>query len=190
MFFVTPSPIIRQAARSLLPLTVLTCIAIGILFGTWLMLQMPTKGRLIKAQTDYEAARQLQILQHAQRKTEEELHAVWQELPARKDFPNFILAVSELARQERILIPGMNYALVNVEKGLAIKGSIAFQVAGEYAGIRRFIHRLEMAGHFIFIESLDAKRSSDFTQSATTPVTFTISVATFLRPDPSASGET
>jgi General secretion pathway protein M. len=65
---------------------------------------------------------------------------------------------------------------------------MTFRSAGEYGAIRRFIDRLETTGPYLFIESLDASRSSEAREatsagkaSSVTPVVFNFRVVTFLR---------
>jgi hypothetical protein len=74
---------------------------------------------------------------------------------------------------------------------------MTFRAEGNYTGIRRFIHRLETTGPYLFIESLDAarsvgrrprmKRAGDSERLPDgTMVLFNVRVITFLRPDPAA----
>jgi hypothetical protein len=80
--------------------------------------------------------------------------------------------------QNRVSVPGVTYSFQEVEDGLALKATMAFEAGGDYQAIRRFIRRLESAGPYLVIESLGAARSSNADR-----VTFQMRVATFLRPD-------
>ncbi len=53
------------------------------------------------------------------RRIQQQLAEVWARLPIRKDFPELILAVSDMARKDRLAIPGMNYKFDEVEGDLS-----------------------------------------------------------------------
>jgi hypothetical protein len=192
----------RRAARSLQPLALITIVSIATAVGMSLLVTTPAEEHRSHAQADYQSARQMQQHLQAGRATVDELKDVWNLLPPRKDFSSLVLAISELARQDGVKIPGMNYSLEKADDGFALKVSMTFQAAGPYPGIRAFIHRLETTGPYLFIESLDAARSagggrlSDKAQrdgdvvADRTVVVFNIRVATFLRPDPRPPGRT
>jgi hypothetical protein len=194
------SPAARRAARHLQPLALLTTVSVAAAIGASLVFTTPAQEHLSGAQAQYQAARQTQLRLQAGRLTLDELREVWNLLPPRKDFSSLVLAISELARQDGVDIPGMSYALQKAEDGLALKASMTFQAAGKYAGIRAFIHRLETTGPYLFIESLDASRSVQSRRVAgnlagetdlssdRTVVVFNVRVVTFLRPDPPRPG--
>ncbi len=123
------------------------------------------------------------------RRIQEQLAEVWAQLPVRKDFPELILAVSDMARKDRLAIPGMNYKFDDVEGDLALKASINFRVVGKYAAIRRFIHRLETASPYLLVEGLDATRkvgarpasARTSSQQPSTHVVFNVRVVTLLK---------
>jgi hypothetical protein len=196
------SPAARRSASHLQPLALLTTASIGAAIGASILFTTPAQESLTRAQGDYHAARQMQLRLQAGRNTLDDLNDVWSLLPPRKDFSGLILAISELARKDGVDIPGMNYTLQKAEEGIALKASMTFQAAGKYAGIRAFIHRLETTGPYLFIESLDATRSSQTRRVAgkadgepglsndRTVVVFNVKVVTFLRPDPPQLGQT
>jgi hypothetical protein len=164
-----------------------TLLALCVAAGARVLLVAPAEERLSSAQAVYEEARKTQARLEAARRSEEELAKIWGTLPARKEFAMLSLAISELARHDQVSVPGMSYTFQKVEDGLAIKASMKFRAAGEYAAIRRFIHRLETTGPYLFVESLDATRSArvrDTDRGSTgQEVVFNVSVVTFLRPD-------
>jgi hypothetical protein len=192
------SPAARRAARHLQTLSLLTMLSIGTAVAASLMLTTPAQEHLARAEADYHAARQMQLRLQVGRQTLEELREVWGLLPPRKDFSSLVLAISELARRDRVEIPGMNYTFQKGEEGLALKATMTFRAAGDYAGIRAFIHRLETTGPYLFIESLDASRSLEKVRASVkaagpsgsprerTVVVLNVRVVTFLRPDPSS----
>lgn len=183
------SPLARRTLQALMPLALLACISLGIVAGVMMLLREPAQDRLRSAEAAYEAARHAQSEQLMVRRTEEELTATWQALTARKEFPSLILAVADLAHRDGVAIPGMSYSLQKVDEGVAMKASMSFQVAGDYAAIRRFIHRLETDRHYLAVESLDASRSQkrlslgQGKESVIEQVRFNIRVMTFLKPD-------
>lgn len=183
------APIAVRAARALRPLALLTTLALAGATTSFMLALTPAQERLMRAEAAYEDARLAHSRQTSMLKTEGELKGLWQELPVRKDFAALILAVSELAQQDQVAIPGMNYTLQKVEDGLALKASMTFKAAGEYRAIRRFIYRLETTGPYLLIESLDASRSSGGTQTSAGRVVINIRIVTFLRPDQLPTGK-
>jgi len=185
------SPLAGRTLRTLVPLALLACVSLGIAAGVAMLVREPAQDRLRIAQAAYESARHTQKEQLAVRRTEETLAATWQTLTARKEFPSLILAVTDLARRDGVAIPGMSYSLQKVDEGVAMKASMSFQVAGDYAAIRRFIHRLETDRHYLAVESLDASRSQkrlslgSGKESVIEQVRFNLRVMTFLKPDAS-----
>lgn len=183
------SPLAGRALRTLTPLALLACVSLGIVAGVAMLVRDPAQDRRRSAEAVYEAARHAQREQLAVRRTEEELAMTWQALTARKDFPSLILAVTDLAQRGGVAIPGMSYSLQKVDEGVAMKASVAFQVVGEYAAIRHFIHRLETDRHYLAVESLDVARSQkrlslgQGKESVINQVRFNIRVMTFLKPD-------
>jgi hypothetical protein len=180
----TLSPVARRAARRLRPLALLTVASLGLCLVTSTWSLGPARDRLARAMKAYEDARQVQLRKEAAHKTLEDLGQLWNLLPERKAFSMLILAISELAQRDHVAIPGMNYAFQNVEGGLAVKAAITFHTAGEYADLRRFIHRLETAGGYLFIESLDASRADD--RRSSHRVAINVRIVTYLKPDPAA----
>ncbi|WP_447973536.1 type 4a pilus biogenesis protein PilO [Nitrospira sp. Kam-Ns4a] len=177
------SPPTRLALRGLLPLALLAALAVGTAAGMAIFVWDPARARRAAAESLYSVARQDQARQKAMRKTLEDLADVWRGLPLRTEFPALILAVSELAQRDRVVIPGMTYSMEKVEHEQVLKASMTFRAAGEYGAIRRFIHRIETMGSYVVIESLVATRGKDAHQ-----VEFSIRAVTFLRPDQGPSG--
>ena len=188
MFGLTLSPVAKHALRTLLPLAVLACSSAALTTGLSMLVHEPAQERVVAAQAAYDATRDAHSRQLAARQTQEGLAKVWRTLPDRKEFPSVILAIVDLAQQNRIAIPGMNYTLKAGAEGLPLKASITFQVSGEYAAIRRFIHRMETSERYLTVESLDVTRSARRTgpdgdkDHAAEAVKFNMRVTTYLRP--------
>jgi hypothetical protein len=183
------SPMARRVSRSLLPLALLATLSVGAAVSVFSLLHEPAQLRLARAEAAYAAGRQIQPKQEAARKTQEDLQAVWAVLPERRQFPRLVLKISELAQWHQVAIPGMTHTVQTVENGLALKATMTFQAAGQYADIRRFIHRLETMGPYLLIESLDVARVAG--SHPARRVMFNVQVGTFLRPDtPATKGST
>jgi Tfp pilus assembly protein PilO len=180
------SPVARRAAAALLPLCAIAVIAlaglVAVVAGRW----SPAYDRLAVAKAAHEHARQTWTQWQHLRQTEGELQGVWRTLPARTEFPTLILAVSDLARAHHIPIPGMNYTIRPIEEGLALRASMAFKATGDYAAIRRFIYELETTSQHVVIEGLEVHGASGTARARGGPVTFTIALAGFLKPDSKA----
>lgn len=181
------SPIITKAARMLVPLGLVSALAVMGTISVWWLVWEPTQDRLLRAQVAYEKAQKTEGRLRAARTTQEALRRVWAQLPAREEFTALALAISELAKKEQVDVPGMTYGLQKVEDGLPVKASLSFRAEGEYADIRRFIHRLETSGSYLVVESLGAStragESSDGRSRTATRVVFNVKVATFLLAD-------
>jgi hypothetical protein len=177
-------PLAVRTGRALQPLGLATVVALSVAVGVNMLLLAPEQERLTMAKERYETARQAQIRQKAAKKTLVELAEIWNTLPPRKEFATLAAAISELARADRVSIQGMTYSLQKAEEGMPIKASLTFKPLGEYAAIRRFIHRLETTGSYLYIESLDASRAAGSRQASAPLVVFNVRLVTFLRPDP------
>jgi hypothetical protein len=179
------SPLARRVSRSLLPLTLLATLSVGVVISAFSLLHEPAQLRLARAEAAYATGRQIQPKQEAARKTQEDLRTVWAVLPERRQFPRLVLKISELAQWHHVAIPGMTHTVQTVENGLALKATMTFQAAGPYADIRRFIHRLEAMGPYLLIESLDVARVPG--NSPVHRVKFNVRAGIFLRPDTPAT---
>jgi len=189
LFGIKLAPAAERGSRRLRPLAFLTVLSVGATLATSTLSLAPAQDRLAQAMKGYEDARQTQVRREAARKMLEDMGNVWKLLPERKEFSMLILAISELAQRDHVAIPGMNYTFQKIEGGMAEKATITFHTAGEYANIRRFIHRLETAGSYLFIESLDAARVPDGPSSHR--VAINVRVVTYLRADaPPTTGGT
>ena len=177
-------PLAMRTGRALQPLGLVTVVALSVAVGVNVLILAPEQERLTMAMDRYEAVRQTQVRQKAAKKTLMELAEVWETLPPRKEFATLAAAISELARADRVAIQGMTYSLQKAEEGMPIKASLTFRPLGEYAAIRRFIHRLETTGSYLYIESLDASRATGSRQASAPLVVFNVRLVTFLRPDP------
>ena len=98
------SPLARRGFRCLLPLCALAMVALAFAVGTSLFVRDPEQARLAAARASYEEARRTQASQQTARKAQEDLSALWQLLPARTEFPELVLTVSEVAREDHVVL--------------------------------------------------------------------------------------
>jgi len=180
-------PSAKRTARALQPLALTAVLSLCVAGGVHQFILAPKQERLTTAKERYEAARQTQTRQKAAKKTLEELAEVWKTLPPRREFATLAAEISELARADRVSIQGMAYSLQKSEEGMPIKASLTFRPQGEYASIRRFIHRLETTNSYLYIESLDASRATGSGETPAPLVVFNLRLVTFLKPDPTAT---
>ena len=90
---------------------------------------------------------------------------------------------------EGVMIPSMNYALKpQKEQAVATEATLSFQAKGPYAGIYRFIHRLEHHSTYLVIEKLDVQRLAQSNKSTAQLVSFNVTLTTFLKPSPLPTG--
>jgi len=152
-------------------------------------------ARLTAAEVAYQSARDAKSKMEQERRiqmrakaVQEELKDVWNTLPVQQDFTTLALTVSELGRAEGVMIPGMNYTLkLAKETAGATEAVLTFQATGPYAGIYRFIHRLEHHSIYMTIDKLDVHRLSESHKSGAHLVSFNVTLTTFLRPSPTGA---
>ena len=78
-------------------------------------------------------------------------------------------------------MPDLSYALEKPQAGGFTKAALRGSVSGRYEDLRRFIHHLETADGFLFIEDLDVSRHGTKKGEA---VTFHITLSTYIREGP------
>lgn len=137
------------------------------------------------AKSKMEQERRIQVRAKA---VQVELEEVWNTLPVQQDFTTLALAVSELGRAEGVMIPGMNYTLkLAKEKAVATEAVLTFHATGPYAGIYRFIHRLENHSTYMVIDKLNVHRLPPADKSGAHLVSFDVTLTTFLRSSPTGA---
>ncbi|NOU09533.1 MAG: hypothetical protein HOO98_05885 [Nitrospira sp.] len=173
--------------RRLFPLAVLTGLSLAGALLICVYGLRPAEEQLLMAERAYQNAKQIQadlqrtkIQQVRAQAAQRQLDIVRQALPTQEEFTPLALALSELAKREHIIIPGMGYDIKKPEDGRPVKATVTFKATGEYAAMYRFLHRLETADHYLVIESLDvAGEQKQDASAARVVVNFT--VATYLR---------
>lgn len=174
------------AIRGLIPLGGLTVLFLSLAATMNVFFLRPAQERAINAERHYQTAKQAHATlqgartqQERARAAQRRLEQVWESLPTRDEFGSVAMALLELAKRERIAIPGMQYDIKKPEGGLPAKATIAFHATGAYAAMYQFIHRVEMADPYLVIESLDV--ASEHRGSDASRVRVGIRVVTFLR---------
>lgn len=174
------------AVRGLIPLGSLTVLSLSLAATAYVYFLGPAQERVAHTEQHYQTAKQAhaslqrsRIQQERARVAQRQLEQARELLPTHDEFPSVAMALLELAKRERIAIPGMNYDIKKPEGGLPAKATIAFRAAGAYAAMYQFIHRLETADPYLVIESLDV--ASEHKGSDAARVGVGIRVVTFLR---------
>ena len=178
----------RLAGQALRPLALLSLLGLlGALGAYWYVL-VPAQENVETLRAAYEQERQKQTALRVKRKTQEdvrqirkELVGVWKMIPAQKDFAEMAITISELAKEVRVLVPGMKYSHDKADGNLPMKASLSFQATGKYRDIYRFLHRLETTEPYLVIEQLNAARTEEPGRRAKHQVQFNIRVVTFLK---------
>lgn len=136
-----------------------------------------TRERLEK---EWIAARQ-SLAQHREaRTTQADLKKVWALLPAERDFAPLALGIAEEAKRDRVTMPALSYRTEPTFVAHTRKGLLQGPMSGRYEDLRRFIHNVETADELLFIEDLGLSRSGGTQDDM---LTFTITIATYLRAD-------
>jgi Tfp pilus assembly protein PilO len=162
--------------------------AATIFIVTYVQVMKPADERFARSQLTYQRAKvaldqghENRYLFERVREAQKQVDKLWQSLPSQAEFATLAMAISELGRSERVVIPGMSYHVDKSEGQMPVKATISFKVTGEYGAVYRFIHRLETSGSYIVVESLDATRADKAHRATSNLVVFNMTVATFLR---------
>jgi hypothetical protein len=186
----------RATLRRFIPLGCLAVVSCVAAVSVWWGVRDPAAARLELAETSYRSAKQSQdqlhrtrALQEQAQRAQRDVEGVWNALPTHNEFSSFAMAISEMARLEHVVIPGMGYHVGKSEGLLPVKAILTFKVTGQYGAIYRFIHRLETTEPYLVIESLDAARVDKSDRASSMLVVFNVKIMTFLRPEPAQGKE-
>jgi len=124
------------------------------------------------------AARQRIAQRLEAKEARKHLTGILNALPGHRDFAQLPLALSEVARRDRVSMPDLSYALDKPHAGGFAKAVLKGSVSGRYEDLRRFIHHLETADGFLFVEDLDVSQRGTKKGEM---VTFQITVSTYVR---------
>jgi type II secretion system (T2SS) protein M len=146
-----------------------------------LLVAAPAQDRLAQAEAEWTAARQRVAQRLEAKQARKDLTVILNVLPGQRDFAQLPLALSEVARRDRVSMPDLSYTLEKLQAGGFTKAVLRGSVSGRYEGLRRFIHHLETADGFLFIEDLNVSRHGVKKDEG---VTFQITISTYIREGP------
>ena len=178
-------PIIRRLRRKPYAALILWMAVAGVLGAALLMVRLlvvaPAQDRFAQAEAAWTAARQRVAQRLDAKQARKDLTVILNALPGQRDFAQLPLAISEVARRDRVSIPDLSYALEKPQAGGFTKALLRGSVSGRYEDLRGFIHHLETADGFLFIEDLNVSRQGTRKGEI---VTFQITVSTYIRDGP------
>jgi hypothetical protein len=143
-----------------------------------LLVVAPAQDRFAQAEAEWMAARQRVAQRLDAKQARKNLTMILNALPGQRDFAQLPLAISEVARRDRVSIPNLSYALEKPQAGGFTKAVLRGAVSGRYENLRRFIHHLETADGFLFIEDLNVSRRGT---KKGEDVAFQITLSTYIR---------
>ncbi|HZC67005.1 MAG TPA: type 4a pilus biogenesis protein PilO [Nitrospirales bacterium] len=146
-----------------------------------LLVVAPAQDRFAQAEAAWMAARQRVAQRLEAKEARKNLTVILNALPGHRDFAQLPLAMSQVARRDRVAMPDLSYALEKTQAGGFTKAVLRGSVSGRYEDLRRFIHHLETADGFLFIEDLNVSRHSTKKGEA---VAFQITLSTYIREGP------
>lgn len=178
-------PIIRRLRRTPYSPLILWMAVAGVLGAALVVVRLlvvaPAQDRFAQAEAEWMAARQRVAQRLEAKQARKDLTVILNALPGQRDFAQLPLAISEVARRDRVSIPNLSYALEKPQAGGFTKAVLRGSVSGRYENLRRFIHHLETADGFLFIEDLDVSRH---TTKKGEDVAFQITLSTYIREGP------
>ena len=181
----TPLKLLQQSkttlliAQNLMPLLVITVLAVlssVVIFG---LMFYPAQDRLAQATSQLQTAQQIQVQTQTAQQAQGIISTTWRALSDYQEFMDLSLDIADLAKRNHVQIPGMGYDFKPLTHKLAAKGTFAFEAQGNYEAIRKFIYELEKRWPYLFIEKLSVESSKK-----KNGVLFRITVSTFLKEFP------
>ncbi len=179
-----PTRLLKKPYDRVFPL-ILLAVVLGLTCASVRMLVvMPRQDEVSRLQAEEAAGTQrLAQLRQADRAAQE-VKDVLNSLPGSRDFAKLPLAISEVAKRDRVTVPDLSYAVDKTERGVT-KAVLKGPVIGKYEDLRRFIHHLESAERFLFIEDLRVARVVGKKAEKLEALTFTMNIGTYVREDQS-----
>lgn len=158
----------------------LLCVALA---GVHYIRVAPLEERLGRSETEWAVARVSLAQRQEAHKAHKDLARVLTLLPVQREFARLPLAISDMARRDRVALPSLSYALEKADEGLPIRAVLQGTVTGQYEDLRRFIHHVEASDRLLlFVEDLSVGRSSALKgEQRGKGVTITLRLATYIR---------
>jgi hypothetical protein len=166
-------------SRHLMPLFIITVLAVLSSVGMFGLMFHPAQDRLAQVRSQLQAAQQTQAQTQAAQHAQGIISTTWKALSDYQEFMDLSLDIADLAKRNHVQIPGMGYDFKPLTHQLAAKGTFAFEAQGDYEAIRKFIYELEKRWPYLFIEKLSVESSKK-----KNGVVFKITVSTFLKEFP------
>ena len=167
------------SSQHLMPLFIITVLAVLSSIGMFGFMYYPAQERLAQVGSQLQAAQQTQAQTQTAQRTQGIISTTWKALSDYQQFTDLSLDIADLAKRNHVQIPGMGYDFKPLTHQLAAKGTFAFEAQGEYEAIRKFIYELEKRWPYLFIEKLSVESSKK-----NNDVLFRITVSTFLKEFP------
>ena len=168
-----------RSSQHLMPLLIIAILAVLSSVGMFGLMFYPAQDRLTEVGARYQAAQLTQVKTKTARHTQEIIDTTWNALSDYQEFTDLSLDIADLAKRNRVHIPGMGYDFKPLKLNLAAKGTFAFEAQGDYSAIRKFIYELEKRWPYLFIERLSVEQSKK-----KNGVLFRLRVSTFLKEFP------
>ena len=158
----------------------------AVLIAVRLLVVAPAQDRVTQAEAAWVAARQRVAQRLDAKQARKDLTVILNALPGQRDFAQLPLALSQVAKRDRVDMPSLSYTQDKPQAGGFTKAVLRGSVSGRYEDLRSFIHHLEATEGFLFIEDLNVTRH---VSKKGEEATFQITVSTYIRegPTPRAS---
>jgi len=171
------SPTARSAIQYLKPLGLFAVVTGVMCLGLYVFFLRPAQLQLDHVRQQHHiVAGQYQEHQNSHQ-VQQSLQHIWATLPEKHEFTDLGVTIAKLAKQNKVVIPGMGYHVEPTKHGVSSRGALGFEAAGGYEAIRRFIYKVETSRPHLFIEKLTAERTKKGNR-----VAFKITVGTFFQP--------
>ncbi len=174
-----------RSSQHLIPLLIITGLAVLTAVGVFGLMFYPAQDRLAEVGSKFQAAQQTQTKTQTAQHTQGIIDTTWHALSDYQEFTDLSLDIADLAKRNRVQIPGMGYDFKPLKHKLAAKGTFAFEAQGDYGAIRKFIYELEKRWPYLFIERLSVEQSKK-----KNGVLFRLRVSTFLKEFPQSLQKT
>ncbi len=151
--------------------------------GAQSLLVGPAQARLTALEADWAAAKSTLARRLEAKQARKDFARVLNVLPGQRDFARLPLAISDIAKRDKVQIPALSYVLEKQSEDLATKAVLQGAVSGQYEDLRRFIYHLEASdGLLLFVEDLSVGRAADLKgEQKGRRLTVNIRLATYIR---------
>ena len=183
-------PVVRLLRRRPYGPLILWIVVAGVLGAALivarLVLVAPAQDRFAQAEAAWMTARQRVAQRLEAKQARKNLTMILNALPGQRDFAQLPLAMSQVAKRDRVAMPNLSYTQEKPQAGGFTKAVLRGSVSGRYEDLRSFIHHLETAEGFLFIEDLNV---TSHVSKKGEEVTFQITLSTYIREGPQKGGQ-